>query len=480
MSITIDDISYVKSKVVTNTDTNGGRLGSIKVISGVRHSLFPRVTKQERTNGVLRYRKEFWKNSNSDNLPAYGLLQWLDIPSNSGDRFYIRKGTKSDSQVNLTSPGTSAVTLWTGCGMLETPITAGDDSVVFTMESNDYSFENGGYLHICNRLHVAQTIAADVKIGDSVRETTGTWSRISSTSDVSYPNGVYVGDNSVISLKDTTNEEWLKIAEKITTDESIGTGNGTTTVTLSSLTNAANGICNYPDKLPVISTKDASDADLFVYFKQDGTVDTASSNAISGKLNMVDGVWTTQIEWSTAPGTGKDILITYREKAYKYTSNVVVVDLDEQVSNSYSVGSTVVSGCVYDDIIEASIQNFVRNSISGNFDNATYPIIAEQPGAVDDTITITFTSGSGFSVVGTSLGSIGIGTISASKTFKNPETGEDMLTINNLGWSGSFAIGDSFTFEMISSSSPIWLKENVPAGTAQEPNNICIVAYYME
>jgi hypothetical protein len=91
-----------------------------------------------------------------------------------------------------------------------------------------------------------------------------------------------------------------------------------------------------------------------------------------------------------------------------------------------------------------------------------------------------FTTGSDYTVSVTNLGTVGTGTVSGTKVFTNPENNESMLTVNHLAWSGSFSVGDSFTFSMVSSSSPVWLKEDVPAGTEQEPNNLCVVAYYME
>jgi hypothetical protein len=480
MSITIDDISYVKSKTITNTDENGGRIGTAVVVSGTRHSLFPRVTKNDRTNGVVRYRKQFWKNANEDNLQAYDVIQWLEFPSNAGDRFYIKKGTKTDVQSDLTSPPVGSVVLWTGCGMLETELSSGESSIAITMEANDFSFENGEFLHICDRVQTSQTVDTSVKVGDSVTESGGTWIRISATSDITYPNGLYLGDNSILTAKETTSEEWLKIAEKITVGEVLGFGDGNTVVSLSSLANAANGICNYEGKTPVLTTKAADSSDLTVVLNQDGTVNTGESDASAGTLNMNDGSWSVPITWTTAPGTGENITVSYREKAYKYTGNVVVVDLEEQVANSYLVGNTTVSGCVYEDLVEASISNLIKSSATGDYDHDSFPLVAHQPGAVDDTITIVFTTGSDYTVSVTNLGTVGTGTVSGTKVFTNPENNESMLTVNHLAWSGSFSVGDSFTFSMVSSSSPVWLKEDVPAGTEQEPNNLCVVAYYME
>ena len=49
MSVVASDIRFRKSTVVTDIATNGGRVGYVEVLSGVKHGLFPRITKAERT-----------------------------------------------------------------------------------------------------------------------------------------------------------------------------------------------------------------------------------------------------------------------------------------------------------------------------------------------------------------------------------------------------------------------------------------------
>lgn len=480
MTISLTDISYKKSKTITDTDINGGRMADTPVISGAKHSLFPRVTKTERVNGTTRYRKQFWKNANADDDTAYGVLQWIESPSNAGDRFYMMKGTDTDTQVNLTSPSAGTVKQWMGGGQLQTALSGSETSIAITMESNDFVFENGGYLHIADKVQASQTVASDVNIGDSV--TFGTsWTKITSTSDIAYPNGVYLGLNNVLSLKSTTNEEWLSIAENLYSDESIGTGDGTTAPTISTLTNNTNGICQVTGKLPVISSLTAADAVLTVYLNQDGTVNTTTSDASAGELNMETGAWTTQIVWTTVPGSGKDITCTYQEKPYSYSGNVATVALDDQVANAYTVAMTRCSACLYDAEIVSSIDTYAVTTVGdGDYDYTTYPVVAHNDGAEQDTITITFTSSSAFTVTGANLGSIGTGSTSADFSATNPDNSEDLFTLDNSGWSGTWTSGDTFTFSIYPASSPVWFKEVVPAGTNQEPFNLCVVGFYLE
>jgi hypothetical protein len=196
---------------------------------------------------------------------------------------------------------------------------------------------------------------------------------------------------------------------------------------------------------------------------------------------METGVWTTNPTFDTAVGSGKDILATYRDRPFSYSGNVATVQLDDQVSNAYTVAMTRCGGCVYDEEIGSSVSDeTVTTAGDGDYDFATYPIVPHNEGAENDIITITFTSASTFNVTGVNLGSIGTGSVSSSMTALNPDTSEDLFTISNSGFSGTWASGDTIVFTLSPSSSPIWLKEIVPAGTAQEPHNLCVLGYYLE
>lgn len=479
MTIAASDLSFLKSLIVADSTENGGRMGTSLVISGAKHSLFPRVTKTQRVSGLSRYRKEFFKNSNITNDSAYDAMIWIEIPSNGGDRFYLKEGTDVDTQLNITSPISGDVNLFTGAGFLSTQLSGGETSVSLLMEANDFVFPNGGFLHLTNKIQVSQTIAVGVVVGDSVNFTT-TWQKITSTSDITYPKGLYLGANKVLSVKEDTKEEWLAIAERIYEGESIGTGNNTVSPILSTLTNKTKGICQVKGKLPVITTLTVADAPLVAYLNQDGSVNTGLSDAVSGTLNMATGVWTSPITWDTAPGTGKDITITYRENAYSYVGNTVTILLDDQVSQSYTIGSTTGSGCLYTPEIRASISVPVLNSAGGTYNHGTYPIIPHNIGAERDTITLSFTSSTAYTVSGSNLGVIGTGSTGTSPILKNPTTQQNILTIPNTAWTGSFLSGDTLIFTLYPSSYGFWIKELVPPGTAQENNNLMVMGFYLE
>lgn len=231
--------------------------------------------------------------------------------------------------------------------------------------------------------------------------------------------------------------------------------------------------------MPVVKTLTVGDAVLTAYIRQDGTVDPVLGDASAGTLNMTTGIWTTPITWKTNPGTGKDITITYREKAYSYSGNDCTVDLSDQVANAYAIANTIGSACVYNAEVKASFDSMVFTGASDGAFNST-ALTVHNAGAVRDLITLTFTSSSAYSVVGTNLGALGAGTIGTAPVIKNPESNKNMFTISNSGWSGNLLTGDTLRFELYPSAQSVWVREVVPPGTLQEPHNLCVLGYYLE
>lgn len=475
MSVTATDIIFRKSSIVTDTTANGGRKSQIQVISGAKHNLFPRVTRSERIAGVTRYRKEFWCNDNASDETAYGVLIYLEHPSNAGDRFYFGIGTQTNTQGDIVTTEPA----WYGCGQLETALSGGETSVKLTMENNDFVFPNNGYLHLTNKFATGQTVDSDVSIGDSVTYGGGTWSKIASTTDIDYPNGLYTGSNVVMTIQGSTNEEWLQLANNLYSDEDIGDGDGiTTNPALTTLTNNTNGICDQPGLLPVV-TATSGGSTRTVNVAADGS---CSGYCSAGQLNMTTGVWTVDIDWTTAPDNATDIIITYRENCYLYAGNVATVYLEtgEQVSNAYLTTNSFGSGCINAGDVITTISNWSENSVSGTYDESGYPLVMYNDGTEQDNWTLTFTSATNFTVSGTNEGSVGTGNVGADFSPTNANTGQPYFTIDKDGWAGTWAVGETVTFTTSPSAQPIWLKEVVPAGTAQESNNMIPLGYYAE
>lgn len=208
MSITIADLKVIRPFTVSDAAGNGGLPGTLEILPGVRHSLFPRVTPSERAAGITRYRKAFLCNKASSEDVAFNVMAYLEFPSPAGDRFGMAAAaTKGDTQADADNGGVE----WVGIGALVANISAGATTLQLAMESNDFAFPAGGILHISNKYRTAQTIGAGARAGDSVQYNAGTWDKISPTNDVAWPKGLFVGNNTVISLDGNSAEEWLTL-----------------------------------------------------------------------------------------------------------------------------------------------------------------------------------------------------------------------------------------------------------------------------
>jgi hypothetical protein len=491
MTITASDIKFRKPTVITDTATNGGIKGAVEVLNGVRHALFPRVTKAERDAGATRWRKQFLCNENADDDTAYDVLAWLETQSNAGDRFYMAAGDQDDTQGDLTTNDPLKI----GCGRLNAGLTAGvSTQIELLMESNDFIFPNGDYIHIADKIHTGQTIAAGAVVGDSVYYSGGTWSKVSWQEDISYPYGRMVGASSVMYTDGSTQEEWLKIDQNLTEDEAIGTGDGVSlTITLSNLANGTKGICRKKGVdtaetgHPVVVTAPpaAGGNDMKARFNPDGSLDTANSDASAGELDMTDGTWTTDITWDAAVASASDnITVTYAENAFEYSGYVATVDLETgyEPANSYSAdGSTYAAPCLYQAEVVANADAVVATTAGdGDYDDSSYPVGCHNDGTIEDTITLTFTGATTFTAAGVNAGSLGSGSTSANFAPTNADTGQPYITLDKDGWTGTWATGDTLVIPVHPSAMPIWMYEAVPALTSAEPNNLVIVGYYCE
>lgn len=485
MAVTDTDIKLRKSVVQTDTDANGGRKGNIQILSGALHALFPRVSRAQRTAGLIRYRKHFFCNENANDESAYGVLIYLMRPTIAGDRFYLAKGTQRDTQSlfkRKTDVNTYAATrfarTWMGCGALESGLSGGESQVSLTMENDDIQFPNDGYLYLSNNTLVGQTIDADVSIGDSVTFGDGTWSKIASTTDVNYPNGWCVDTDAVLTLDTNTHEEFLRIAKNEYVGEVIGSGDGSTTnPALTALANATNGICRQPDLLPVV-TATCGGVARTVSVAADGS---CSGYCSAGQLNMADGTWTTPITWDTAPDTGTDITITYCERAFSYVGNVCTVQLAETVTSAYAAdGGSFGAGCIYEAELACILENWAENSAAGSYDELTYPVLLFNDGTVEDDWAVSFTSATDFTVSGAYYGTIGSGNINTDFSPVNPDTGQPYFTLLSAGWGGTWANGETINFVTHPSAVPVLMEQEVPAATASENLNPLPLGAYFE
>jgi len=130
---------------------------------------------------------------------------------------------------------------------------------------------------------------------------------------------------------------------------------------------------------------------------------------------------------------------------------------------------TIVSTVVDMGDIETSSDSWTETSPAGTYDETTYPLVLYNVGSVTDSWTLTFSDATNFSVTGASTGSLGAG--DTSTDFQPSNGSSYYLKIDKDGWGGTWAVGDTITFNTVHAGKGLWVKEVVPAGISSKANN---------
>lgn len=154
MSIVDSELKMFKSKVIADGITNGGLMdNTAQVISGVVNNVWPSVFKAERIAGGTKYRKTFLKVANDNDETLFNPQIWMDIVTQGDDWVTFFEATQTDVQNDITG----AEDMY-GCGTLQANVTAGDGSVVVTVEdatlatgAADEIFRDGDTIRITNK-----------------------------------------------------------------------------------------------------------------------------------------------------------------------------------------------------------------------------------------------------------------------------------------------------------------------------------------
>jgi len=152
MPVTQEDIKLVKSEVVSDTDNNGGRMGTILVVSDVKNNVWPDIFQAERLNGVVKYRKLFVHNRATDGSAVVAPKIWLDNVTPAEGYAYIAAGTQTDTQADFIL---NPVKIF-GCGTLSTDVTVGGTVLVVEIEDEQL---------------MSDSLNSIFRVGDTIRVT---------------------------------------------------------------------------------------------------------------------------------------------------------------------------------------------------------------------------------------------------------------------------------------------------------------------
>ncbi|WLF84850.1 hypothetical protein [Moraxella sp. ZY210820] len=95
-------------------------------------------------------------------------------------------------------------------------------------------------------------------------------------------------------------------------------------------------------------------------------------------------------------------------------------------------------------------------SLSANYNDALYPIVVTNKGAIQERWALVFTDNTNFRIIGETSGLIGIGNINEDCSPINPITQVPYFTINKDGWGSGWTNGNTLRFNTHASMYPIW------------------------
>ena len=186
------------------------------------------------------------------------------------------------------------------------------------------------------------------------------------------------------------------------------------------------------------------------------------------------GVYNSSVIRLSDSSGGEEFLTIVAAGGVSWIGNTATIVTTSGAQGSYPATEYgLVCGVVELDSIIASADTFVVTSVSGTYDDTTFPILISNIGTVEDTWTLSFTSPTAFTVTGTNTGSLGSGTRSSDFSPVNPNigTGAYYFSIRASGFGGTFVIGETITFSTHHSAKSIWAKEIAPALTSAESAN---------
>lgn len=159
------------------------------------------------------------------------------------------------------------------------------------------------------------------------------------------------------------------------------------------------------------------------------------------------------------------------------SGNDVTVYTDTGITNAYLAANTMVSSVYSPGTSSVSTGAIVVTSSSGSVDEATYPPVVNNTGTKDETVTVTFSDATNFSVAGSRSGNLGSGTVSTDFIATNPDNAKELITLLAGFFSGTFAALDTVVIPTNGNNSPFWLKRTVPALSISLTGDENITAY---
>jgi len=151
MPVVASELKMYRSLLVSDTaGSNGGRMSTNEVVTGLSNNIMPDVPQAERLAGSIKYRKVFYRNTNAANLPLLSASIFMDKYTQGDDAVYFFPATQTDLQSAITGAEVKY-----GVAKLDANKTAGATSLVVLLEDPSIPiFLNGDKIRVSNKATV--------------------------------------------------------------------------------------------------------------------------------------------------------------------------------------------------------------------------------------------------------------------------------------------------------------------------------------
>ena len=165
-------------------------------------------------------------------------------------------------------------------------------------------------------------------------------------------------------------------------------------------------------------------------------------------------------------GTNEEF-VTIAGAGISWSVDQATITITAGLLNAYTAAApTTISSVLETATVQTSYDNWVETSTIGTFDEATYPVISDNIGTVEQIWTLTFTDATNFGVVGDVIGSVGSGTTAGDFAPNNADFTKPFFTLTAAGFAGTWANGETIVFQTHPAAVDLWLMRDIPAGTS--------------
>lgn len=220
------------------------------------------------------------------------------------------------------------------------------------------------------------------------------------------------------------------------------------------------------------------------YFVLDLTAGTAAFNLLPASPLLSTFIASHSPVTLVASGTGTDTTVTPTQPQ----ANPNQLTFNRGVSRDFPAGSFVSSVLLLGDLqaqtgavwsqatwTDEWADTRIGSAIAAQFNQAGYPIVVDNRGAVTERWAVIFTTSTTFKLVGETLGQIATGDINTPFAPANPATGQPYFTVPLLGWGTGWSAGNVLRLNTHGANAPMWAARIVmPSPPSDTPDSLTL------